>query len=208
MTERPSTTRPTRRRAGRRSSLEASAIRGTERPAPAAPREALDRQEQADQGRRPAHGLARRGGDPRAPAGRSSTHDADLALDVIKARAGHQRGAARGVAPDHASTIATQSPVARDLRYLLTLDHVTYELERIGDHASSRRQAGHQAGARAAARGLRRPARDGRARRPVLVHGVLRALVDVDAVAGPRGRGPRRRDRPALPRDVRRGRRR
>ena len=27
--------------------------------------------------------------------------------------------------------------MARDLRYLLTLDHVTYELERMGDHASS-----------------------------------------------------------------------
>jgi phosphate transport system protein len=33
--------------------------------------------------------------------------------------------------------IATQSPVARDLRFLLTLDHVSYELERMGDHASS-----------------------------------------------------------------------
>lgn len=33
--------------------------------------------------------------------------------------------------------IATQAPVARDLRFLLTLDHVTYELERMGDHASS-----------------------------------------------------------------------
>ena len=33
--------------------------------------------------------------------------------------------------------IATQSPVARDLRYLMTLDHVSYELERMGDHASS-----------------------------------------------------------------------
>jgi phosphate transport system protein len=36
-----------------------------------------------------------------------------------------------------AVTIATQQPVAKDLRYLLTLDHVSYELERIGDHASS-----------------------------------------------------------------------
>ena len=36
-----------------------------------------------------------------------------------------------------ARTIATQQPVARDLRFLLTLDHVTYELERIGDHAAS-----------------------------------------------------------------------
>jgi phosphate transport system protein len=34
-------------------------------------------------------------------------------------------------------TIATQSPVARDLRFLLSLDHVSYELERMGDHAGS-----------------------------------------------------------------------
>ena len=31
------------------------------------------------------------------------------------------------------ATIATQAPVARDLRFLLTLDHIAYELERIGD---------------------------------------------------------------------------
>ena len=36
-----------------------------------------------------------------------------------------------------ARTIATQQPVARDLRFLLTLDHVSYELERMGDHAAS-----------------------------------------------------------------------
>lgn len=35
------------------------------------------------------------------------------------------------------TTIATQSPVARDLRFLIGLDHVAFELERIGDHASS-----------------------------------------------------------------------
>jgi phosphate transport system protein len=34
-------------------------------------------------------------------------------------------------------TIATQQPVARDLRFLLSLDHVVYELERMGDHAAS-----------------------------------------------------------------------
>lgn len=36
-----------------------------------------------------------------------------------------------------ALTIATQQPVARDLRFMLTLDHVAYDLERMGDHASS-----------------------------------------------------------------------
>jgi phosphate transport system protein len=35
------------------------------------------------------------------------------------------------------TAIATQQPVARDLRFLLALDHVGYELERMGDHARS-----------------------------------------------------------------------
>ena len=36
-----------------------------------------------------------------------------------------------------ARTIATQQPVARDLRFLLALYHVAFELERIGDHAAT-----------------------------------------------------------------------
>ena len=36
-----------------------------------------------------------------------------------------------------ARTIATQQPVARDLRFLLALYHVVFELERIGDHAAT-----------------------------------------------------------------------
>lgn len=43
----------------------------------------------------------------------------------------------RGVSAIVAMTIATQAPVARDLRFLLALDRVTYELERMGDHACS-----------------------------------------------------------------------
>jgi len=43
----------------------------------------------------------------------------------------------REIADAIVSTIATQSPVARDLRFLMGLDHVAFELERIGDHASS-----------------------------------------------------------------------
>ena len=43
----------------------------------------------------------------------------------------------REIADTIVSTIATQSPVARDLRFLIGLDHVAFELERIGDHASS-----------------------------------------------------------------------
>lgn len=43
----------------------------------------------------------------------------------------------RAVSAIVAMTIATQAPVARDLRFLLALDRVTYELERMGDHAGS-----------------------------------------------------------------------
>lgn len=35
------------------------------------------------------------------------------------------------------TSIATQQPVARDLRYLLAWEHVDYEFERIGDHVKS-----------------------------------------------------------------------
>ena len=63
-------------------------------------------------------------------------HDAEAALKVIiddRLINEVQREATSMIAV----VIATQGPVARDLRYLLTLDHVSYELERMGDHASS-----------------------------------------------------------------------
>jgi phosphate transport system protein len=63
-------------------------------------------------------------------------HDAEAATQVIvddRLINELQRKATAMIA----AVIATQSPVARDLRYLLTLDHVSYELERMGDHASS-----------------------------------------------------------------------
>ena len=108
-------------------------------------------------------------------------HDADLALDIIKADA-RINDAQREVSRLIIVTIATQNPVARDLRYLLTLDHVTYELERIADHAAS------------VAKQVRRLAPEPPLQDHVhlpemaelgarLVHGVLRALVDADAVA-------------------------
>ena len=79
-------------------------------------------------------------------------------------------------------TIATQSPVARDLRYLLTLDHVMYELERIGDHASSvAKQVIKLAPEPPLKDYVHLP--EMAERGAVLVHGVLRALVDIDAVA-------------------------
>jgi phosphate transport system protein len=62
--------------------------------------------------------------------------DAELAAKVI-ASDGRVNETQRAVSGIVALTIATQAPVARDLRFLLALDRVTYELERIGDHAGS-----------------------------------------------------------------------
>jgi phosphate transport system protein len=108
------------------------------------------------------------------------SHDAALALDVIKGDAIINE-AQRGVSRLIAATIATQQPVARDLRYLLTLDHVTYELERMGDHASSVAKAVIKL---APEPPLQRYAHlpEMAERAAVLVHGVLRALVESDAV--------------------------
>ena len=62
--------------------------------------------------------------------------DAELATKVI-ASDGRVNEVQRAVSGLGGMTIATQAPVARDLRFLLALDRVTYELERIGDHAGS-----------------------------------------------------------------------
>jgi phosphate transport system protein len=62
--------------------------------------------------------------------------DAHLATQVI-ASDGRVNETQRAVSGIVAMTIATQAPVARDLRFLMALDRVTYELERIGDHAGS-----------------------------------------------------------------------
>jgi phosphate transport system protein len=110
-----------------------------------------------------------------------TAHDADLALDIIKADA-RINDAQRAVSRLIIVTIATQQPVARDLRYLLTLDHVTYELERMGDHAASvAKQVMKLAPEPPLADYVKLPEMAERA--AVLVNGVLRALVDVDAIA-------------------------
>jgi phosphate transport system protein len=144
-----------------------------------AAREVLDREEQ-----RIRDAVLRMGGMVEAAIRQASQalsgHDTELAMDVIKGDAAIN-DAQRGVSRLIAVTIATQQPVARDLRYLLTLDHVTYELERMGDHASSV--------AKQVLKLAPEPPLDGYVHLPVmaelgakLVHGVLRALVDADAV--------------------------
>lgn len=78
--------------------------------------------------------------------------------------------------------IATQSPVARDLRFLLSLDHVSYELERMGDHAGSvAKQVRKLAPEPPLKRYVDVPAMGELAAQ--LVGGILRALVDVDVDA-------------------------
>jgi len=77
------------------------------------------------------------------------------------------------------TVIATQQPVARDLRYLLALDRVAHELERMGDHAAS------------VAKQVRKLAQQPPLRRYVflprmgelvalMVHDIIEALVEVD----------------------------
>jgi len=63
-------------------------------------------------------------------------HDPEAATATIVGD-GRINEAQRHIASLITTTIATQQPVARDLRFLLSLDHVTYELERMGDHAGS-----------------------------------------------------------------------
>lgn len=103
--------------------------------------------------------------------------DATLAESVIASDA-RINDAQREVSEAILTTIATQSPVARDLRFLLALDHVGFELERIGDHASSvAKQVRHLEGPLPATSEL---ARIGELAAD-LVRGILSALIDGDA---------------------------
>jgi phosphate transport system protein len=106
------------------------------------------------------------------------SHDPDAATDVIKGDALINE-MQRKISTMITATIATQSPVARDLRFLLSLDHVTYELERMGDHAASvAKQARKLAPEPPLKRYVDLPEMAAIAAR--LVHGILRALVDID----------------------------
>ena len=118
-----------------------------------------------------------------------TAHDAALALEVVKGDAIINE-AQRAVSRLISVTIATQQPVARDLRYLLTLDHVTYELERMGDHAASV--------AKAVIKLAPQPPLKQYVHLPqmaelaaILVHGVLLGTRRVGCGPGPRDRGRR-----------------
>jgi len=105
-------------------------------------------------------------------------HDADAALQVIHDDAGINE-VMRAVTSQVTAVIATQAPVARDLRFLLTLDHVAYELERMGDHAGSvAKQARKMASQPPLKRYVDLPELGETVARQV--RGIIRALVDVD----------------------------
>ncbi|MCI0581277.1 MAG: phosphate signaling complex protein PhoU [Chloroflexi bacterium] len=105
-------------------------------------------------------------------------HDAAAAERVI---IGDRRvnEAQREVTTLIARTIATQQPVARDLRFLLSLDHVAYELERIGDHAASVAKAVIKLSAEPPLKAYIDIPEMGRLGAE-LVRGILRALVTID----------------------------
>jgi phosphate transport system protein len=106
------------------------------------------------------------------------THDADAALRVIiddRNINEVQRKATAMIA----AVIATQGPVARDLRYLLTLDHVSYELERMGDHASSVAKQARKLAPFAPIKDYVQLPELGE-RVADQVHGIVRALVEID----------------------------
>lgn len=104
--------------------------------------------------------------------------DAELAQRVIDEDA-HVNEAQRLVADTVLMAIATQSPVARDLRFLMALDHVAFELERIGDHASGIAKQVKWLANEPAPREVRDLARIGNLAADQ-VRGVVGALVDVD----------------------------
>jgi phosphate transport system protein len=108
------------------------------------------------------------------------THDAEAALRVIIDDQ-HINEVQRKATAMIAATIATQQPVARDLRYLLTLDHVSYELERMGDHAGSVAKQARKLAPHAPLKDYVDLPRLGELVAEQ-VRGIIRALVEIDEV--------------------------
>ena len=108
-------------------------------------------------------------------------HDADAAHAVV-ADDGRINDAQHDVSALIVRAIATQQPVATDLRFMLALYHVAAELERIGDHAASIAKVAIQL----AAEPPLKPYVDLPKMSELVVRqvrGVLRALVDIDEAA-------------------------
>jgi phosphate transport system protein len=108
-------------------------------------------------------------------------HDADAALAVIRGD-GRINEMQRKLTTMVSTTIATQAPVARDLRFLIALDHVSYELERMGDHAGSVAKQARKLAPQPPLKNYIDLPEIGE-RVALAVHGILRALVDIDETA-------------------------
>jgi phosphate transport system protein len=104
--------------------------------------------------------------------------DAGLAARVI-AEDDRVNEAQHQITDNVVMTIATQSPVARDLRFLMALDHVAFELERIGDHASGIAKQARWLFEEPPIREIRDMATIGNLAADQ-VRGVVSALIDVD----------------------------
>jgi phosphate transport system protein len=104
--------------------------------------------------------------------------DVELAAFVITGDA-KVNDAQRDASALITTTIATQQPVARDLRFLLSLDRVTYELERIGDHAGDVAKQARKLADMPVMRPYSELAAMGRIAAN-LVRGIAGALVDID----------------------------
>ena len=116
----------------------------------------------------------------RAAIGALRAHDIEAATRVIEGDA-EINAAQQRIMTAITRVIATQQPVARDLRYLLSLNEVTYELERIGDHASSvAKQVQHLAPEAPLAQYVYLPQMGDLGAN--LLHGIMRALIDLDEV--------------------------
>jgi phosphate transport system protein len=87
--------------------------------------------------------------------------------------------AQREIAEAVITAIATQQPVARDLRFLMGLTHVASELERIGDHASGIAKQVRRLLEEPAIREVRELGRIGNLAADQ-VRGVVAALIDID----------------------------
>jgi phosphate transport system protein len=106
--------------------------------------------------------------------------DGELAARVI-AEDARVNEAQREVADTVVSAIALQAPVARDLRFLVSLDHSAFELERIGDHASGIAKQARRLIEEPEVREIRDLAKIGNLAADQ-VRGIVSALIDVDDV--------------------------
>ncbi len=108
-------------------------------------------------------------------------HDADKALAVIEGDL--EINALQVEATDLVVlTIATQAPVARDLRFLLTLDRIGYELERIGDSVANVAKRARELAPDAPLEGHLGVPEMGRLAAQFLAE-TMRAMTDADATA-------------------------